>query len=56
MTFDFQQCDIPSPLAQFLYEWVYNSKVYNLFRVRVEFTAPLFPENIQYNQAINKYQ
>ena len=56
MTFDFQQCDIPSPLAQFLYEWVYNSKVYNLFRVRVEFTAPPFPENIQYNQAISKYQ
>ncbi len=49
MAFHFQQCDVPSPLPQLVYEWAYHSEVYYFFRARIEVTTPPFPQDIQYN-------
>jgi hypothetical protein len=56
VTFDFQQCDIPNPLAQLIYEWADNSEVDNLFGVGMEIAAPPFPQDIQDDQAVHNDQ
>ncbi len=58
MAFDNQQCDnqVPGPLMQLIDEWADNSEVYNLFWVGMEVTGPPFPQNVQDNQAVYKYQ
>jgi hypothetical protein len=46
VAFDFQQCDLSSPLAQFIDEWADDSEVYNLLGAGMKVAAPPFPQNI----------
>ena len=56
MAFDLYQRHTTRPLTQLVEEWVDNSKMYNLLGPRVEVVMPPFLQNVQYDQAINKYQ
>ena len=56
MAFHFQQGNVPSPLAQLIYEWAYDSEVYYLFGTGMEVATPPFPQDIQYNQTVDEYQ
>ena len=57
MAFNFQQCDVPSPLAQLSDEGAYHSEVDYFLGAGVEVIMPPFPspQDIQYNQTVNKY-
>ena len=54
MAFNFQQCDVPSPLAQLSDEGAYHSEVDYFLGAGVEVIIPPFPQDIKYNQTVNK--
>ena len=56
MAFYFQQCDVPSPLAQLSDEGSYHSEVDYFFGAGVEVIMPSFLQEIQYHQTVDKYQ
>ena len=59
MAFNFQQCDVPSPLAQLSDEGAYHSEVDYFLGAGVEVIMPPFLQDIQYNQSdqtVDKYQ
>ena len=50
MAFNFQQCDVPSPLAQLSDEGAYHSEVDYFLAAGVEVIMAPFLQDIQYNQ------
>ncbi len=44
------------PDTQLSDEGAYHSEVNHFFRARMEVTMPSFPQDIQYNQTVDKYQ